>query len=202
MYILLKILEISLIVITFCYVFKSRQVLFFKYENTYKEELLENFKPLKYYLPIILLLVGILVSFIILIPDSESRYTEYQKEVSEEKIQMAKNLITRLYTSNPADLSSEETINMIRDITTQSVEYKLDTRNLQNLRDRHLNYTSDKTKLTFLSETISDKELVLIYKIESPTGETKTLASVFEFYGDNISSYNEYTLQDNVVYTE
>lgn len=196
LYILNTILSIMLIV----YFFKSSQVLLFKYENTWKKDMLKNFIPTSTFLRVFALVCLALLTLLILIPNSIGEYTNYKKSVTKEKIEFSENIIKLLYLSNPADLSKEEVINYITQHTTSSTEYKLDTRNLQNLRDRHLNYTSSSSELTFISKTLSNKELVLIYEVTNPIGKKRLLMSRLEFNGDKITTFNEYELTNSVDY--
>ena len=184
------------------YFVKSYQILFFKYENTWKEELSKNFKPLKYYIPVILFVVFIALLINIILPTTYTSILKSKTVVTQEKVDLSKDIINKLYIREPSTLADEELIQFISEHTTQEIEYKLDTRNLANLRDRHLQYTSPNTKINYEAITYNDKQVVLEYYVINPDNETKHLVSIFEFYQDKISNYNEYVLDISVNYVE
>lgn len=199
---LVNIVTFIIDIILIVFFVKSYQVIFFKYENTWKQELLKNFNPLKYYTPIILFVFFTSITINIVLPTTYKTILNSKTVVTQDKVNLAQDIINKLYIREPSSLADEELINYISEHTTQSIEYRLDTRNLSNLRDRHLQFTSPKTEISFESITYNENQIVMTYYVINPDNEVKHLVSIFEFYEDKISSYDEYVLDISINYAE
>ena len=190
------ILTIALLI----YLFKSYQVITFKYENTYKEELLENFKPIPLLSKVVMFVVGVLLIINILIPTTHNNILFSRNSITDEKVELVKELTVDLYQRNPANLKDEDLVGSIYKHVRGDVVYKILPESLNNLQERHLNWTSDKTKLEFISVSANTYQVNLVYKLTNPNNETRLMMSITEFEGDRISDYNEFVLSNSVVY--
>lgn len=190
------ILTIALLI----YLFKSYQVITFKYENTYKEELLENFKPIPLLSKVVMFVVGVLLIINILIPATHNNILFSRNSITDEKVELVKELTVDLYQRNPANLKDEDLVDSIYKHVRGDVVYKILPESLNNLQERHLNWTSDKTKLEFISVSANTYQVNLVYKLTNPNNETRLMMSITEFEGDRISDYNEFVLSNSVVY--
>lgn len=143
-----------------------------------------------------IILTALVIFFIIFVTSIFSSFVSYDNKVAK-----AKKVVSALYETNPKELQIKYD-KVIKPKVSFYNSYKLNTNNINNLRDRHFKVTSSNTKVEYdVSSYNKYGNIILIYSISNPDTELliKRLG-VFKFYKNEIMDFDEYNLEPTVDY--
>ena len=115
----------------------------------------------------------------------------------EKTIQATVELTESLYTTPFYNL--EKLDSGIKKLTTDNAYYKLSPNSVYNSIERHLKYSSPKTKFELLSKSANLDKIHLTYEVSVDDKKVKFLA-IYTIRNNKIDNFEEYILKESINY--